>query len=90
MKRHKMILPLWAYFLMNLLVLGVFYGIYWGAMVYSRANNFVIVGLVPILAVCYLAFLSFSVMDVLIDRFSKEKNCSPQEKKQDLKKNDPA
>lgn len=89
MQRPKMTLPLWAYLLMNLIVLGVFYGVYWGAMVYSRSNNFVIVGLVPILAVCYLAFLTVSIMDLLIDRFSKDKHFSSGNTPRDLKKNDP-
>jgi hypothetical protein len=70
-RNHRPVLPIWGYILLNLLVLGTFYGIYKGSVMFAAANNFYSVGLFPILATCYIAFLFVSIVDAIYDRSSR-------------------
>jgi len=67
---RKRTLPLWGYVVLNLVVLAVFAITYLGALEMGRRNTQPVAGVLPVLTVCYLAFLSVSIFDFFFDRGS--------------------
>ncbi len=64
----RKVLPLWGYALVHAAALLFLTGLYWASVQYGVFATFTSTGVLPILALAYLAFVIVTVYELVIDR----------------------
>ncbi len=70
-RRRRTAFPLWGYLVLNVVFLAAVVATWFASGWYAEQNTFQTVGVAPVLAVCWLAFLVASVFDAVFDRTAR-------------------